>query len=184
MKSTKLTNAARENILRAVIRKVITPKTEALDAKMEEALATYLSSLVPEGFPTDSDFAHRPRSVDINIYDQSVSYTRLGYLRIDNVKGFPVKCKDREYDRYNFDIEIDVATEWGKSFNSLFAERQALADEEGELRSELSRLLYGCATTKQLLETYPAIEQYVVIDTEKALPVPQDFTKLTNLLRG
>lgn len=184
MKSVKLTNAMRENILRSVLNKVMEPKSESLRLRSEEALATYLSSQLPEGFPQNSDFAYRPSSVDVNVYTQDSGYNRVGYTRVDNVKDLPVRCKGKGYSSFGYDIEIDSSTEWGKAFLALYNEKETIKDETRELEQELNKLLYGCTTTKQLAETYPDIEKYVVLDEEKALPVPQDFSKLTSLLRG
>ena len=51
MKSVKLTNEMRENILRSVRNKVMEPKSESLRLRSEGALAIYFSSQFPEGFP-------------------------------------------------------------------------------------------------------------------------------------
>ena len=183
MKSARLTNAMRDKIVSAVLEKVVKPKEEELNAKFKEALKSYLLSQIPDGFPKDSKFAFKPDSIDINLYTNKDGYSRLGYRRIENEAKLPVACSTK-YTDYGFDIELDVDSGWGATFDAMMKEEGDLHERGAELVAELNRLLVGCTTVKQVLEAYPDIEQYVVLDIEKSLPVPRDFAKLTSLLRG
>jgi hypothetical protein len=175
----------RDNYRDTIRGKVIKPLRDSLEAEKKAALDAYLFSLLPTDFPKDSPFAFRPEAIDINLYvTADGAYDRIGYMRVANEKRFPVSCKGTNYHSNGFDIDVSVDTGWGQTFVALYRREEELSDRESALNSELHRLFVSCSTTKQLVETYPDIEQYIVIDEEKALPVPQNFAKLTSLLRG
>ena len=180
--SRKLTKTLQDDITRAVIKKVITPKEEELEEEKTQCITAYLKSLHGADAKTiekiPRDYLYCPDDIGVKLSNG----TRVN---CNNSNKVPAKANSRSYYGYfEVDILVNDNPEWFKAFSAIQKKGVALADRRREIVTELSAIFASCKTVKQLEVKWPDVHKYIIFDSEKSLPAVIDLSKLNSLLNN
>jgi hypothetical protein len=77
--------------------------------------------------------------------------------------------------------------EFNKPIEDLYKKIEKLEEQREDLKGKISKVLYSCSTTKQVIEALPESEKFFPLDESSTLPVPvslyQELRKELNQLK-